>query len=140
MKFNNKRAYLSMLNEVENKLSHGVLTEKVLLELQMNTSLYDYIEVKDEIIDFEDGIETVVWYDIEGMGYGWRWMRYDENDWHKMMGEFVKMEVESLKPATGEAYFIKYKEDSQTLVYRFIHRESVKRDIVVTLSSKEIDF
>lgn len=140
MKFNNKRSYLEKLKETKDILSHGVLNEKILLELQMSTSLYNYIQVVDELIDFEDGEESVVWYDIEGMGYGWRWMRYDKKDWHKMMGELVKLEVVLLKPVIDKAYYIKHKEDNDTVTYRFINREYGNRDLLITLSSKEIDF
>lgn len=140
MKFNNKRSYLEKLTQTKDVLSHGVLNEKILLELQMNTSLYDYIQVVDELIDFEEGEESVVWYDIEGMGYGWRWMRYDEKDWHKMMGELVKLEVALLKPVIDKTYYIKHKEDNDTVTYRFINREYGNRDLLITLSSKEIDF
>ena len=39
-----------------------------------------------------------------------------------MMGEIVKLEVTLLKSVIDMAYYIKYKEDDETITYRFINR------------------
>ncbi len=116
-------------------LKYGKLNEKVIMELKMITSLYDYIEVVTNYYDDEDNPYRNSWTDIEGFGYGWAWLGYDEKDWHKMMSQIAAEEVESLT-LDKTLYFVYENEKLKT--YHFVCLGDWREDVVVSFSNEEI--
>lgn len=122
-------------------IKHGQVDEYILRELQMSASLHKYIEF---VTDWYDEIEAPYfnnWTDIEGMGYGWRWMNYKEEDWHKMMFKIVKEESETLLRDWDITLYFVYKNDS-VLTYHFITLNGgvYRTDHIFSLSHEEIDY
>lgn len=133
--------YLEQIVSPDNRIiKYGQLDEKVLLELKMTTSLYDYIQVITDYYDEEDHPYFNNWTDIEGMGYGWAWLNYEEKDWHKMMEKIVSSEADSLSRIADEIFYIVHENENEK-IYQFIHIEGIYReDIIITFSNNEIEF
>lgn len=76
-------------------VKYGQFNEKVALELKMTTSLFDYIEA---VWNYYDGDNPYFnnWTDVEGFGYGWGWLNYEEEDWHKMMSRTVARGIDMI--------------------------------------------
>lgn len=123
-----------------NVIKHGKLNEKILLELKMMTSLYEYIEVVTNYFDDVKRPNFNNWTDVEGMGYGWIWMNYEEKNWHKMMGRIVADECNYLLTCMQDVYYMVY-ENERCKTYHFININPYGRtDILVGLSNEEIWF
>ncbi|MGD1416499.1 hypothetical protein [Bacillus stercoris] len=118
-------------------IKYGVLDEKILRELKMITSLYDYIEVVTNYYDDEDDPYRINWTDIEGMGYGWAWMNYDEKDWHKMMSKVVSHETDLLLRNVNDALYFVY-ENGKVKTYHFVYIGDCRYDTVISFSNNEI--
>lgn len=123
-------------------IKYGQVDEKLLLELRMTTSLYEYIHVitnyydDDEYMPYKNN-----WTDVEGMGYGWRWMRYEEKDWHKMMSKMVSEEADSLiKEMENTLYFVYENEEVKTYHFITLDGGSFRTDIIIDFSNSELDF
>jgi hypothetical protein len=134
---NKKNIIKNVLSSTPNVISRGILNEKILLELKMSTSLYDYIEVVTNYYDERDRPEFNTWTDVEGFGYGWAWMNYEEKDWHKMMSKMVADECEGLKESVNTGYYL-ICDDGTYKKYHFIITDYYRVDTIVTLSNKEI--
>jgi len=120
-------------------IKYGQLDEKILLELKMTTSLYDYIEIVTDYYDDEELPYLNNWTDVEGMGYGWAWSRCDEKDWHKMMSKMVGYEADSLiKDEENTLYFV-YKGD-KVKKYHFItlYGKQHRVDTIISFSDEEL--
>lgn len=118
-------------------LKQGSLNEKVLLELKMNTSLFEHIEV---VIDYYDDDEMPGennWTDVEGMGYGWRWLHYDKGRWHEMMCKIVAEECEGLLNNINKVYYI-IAQENEKKIYHLITLDEYRTDTIVTLSNEEL--
>ncbi|MFE6075672.1 hypothetical protein ACFVQB_14465 [Paenibacillus sp. NPDC057886] len=131
-----------VLNELKQRdrkiIKHGQLDHKVILELKMMTSFYDYIEINTTYHDDMSDQNLVTWMDIEGMGYGWIWASYDEKDWFKMMLRLVYDECRLLKEEMSHAYYFVY-EYQNILFYHFVVKDgNVRRDRIVQLSNEEL--
>lgn len=128
-----------ILSSTPNMIKHGCLTEKILLKLKMNTSLYDYIEVLYNLYTDEDYPDFNNWTDVEGMGYGWRWLRYEESEWHKMMCKIVNEHCDRLLKNINKAYYFVYDQDKCN-VYHFVTLDEYRTDTIISLSNEEIDY
>jgi hypothetical protein len=120
-------------------IKYGQLNEKILLELKMTTSLYEYIEIVTNYYDDEELPYFNNWTDVEGMGYGWAWMKYEEKDWHKMMSKLVACEAASLLlDMDNTLYFLYENDDVKT--YHFVSLGDYREDVLIGFSNIEIDF
>lgn len=117
-------------------IKYGQLDEKIILELKMTTSLYDYIELVINYYDDEENPYYISWVDIEGMGYGWAWMQHEERDWHKMMSKLVSYESDLLD-MSNTLYFVYDNDDIKT--YHFVTIGEYRQDVLVGFSNKEIN-
>lgn len=120
-------------------IKYGQLNEKILVELRMTTSLYEYIEIVTHYYDDERNPYFNNWTDVEGMGYGWRWLRYNEDRWHEMMGKLVSEEAESLLSVMVDTLYFVY-ENEKVKTYHFVTLGDWREDILITLSNDEIFF
>lgn len=133
-----KEIHNKVLSSVKNIAKHGLLNEKVLLELRMTTSLYEYIEVITNYYDDEEKPDFNNWTDVEGMGYGWVWSRYDESRWHEMMSRIVSQESEELLKTMDDTYFLIY-DDERGKVFHFMTIYKTHRyDTIITFSNDEL--
>lgn len=129
-----------VLANTKNVTRHGTLNEKVLLELKMTTSLYDFIEVVTNYYDDEERPDFNNWTDVEGFGYGWRWMNYEEKDWHKMMSRMVAEECDKLMCDIHKGYYL-VEENESTKTYQIINISDCRRvDTLITFSNEEVVF
>lgn len=136
-KVNKEKIYKEVLSETKNVIKHGVLTDKILLELKMTTSLYEYIEVVTNYYDDKERPDFNNWVDVEGFGYGWRWLRYDEDKWHGMMSEMVGEEAEGLQRYIGDAHYIVYSIPNGK-VFHFINCGRWRVDTIISYSNDEL--
>jgi hypothetical protein len=128
-----------ILTNNEKLITYGELNEKVLMELKMTTSLYEHIEIVTDYYDDDERPYDNNWTDVEGMGYGWAWLSYEERDWHMMMSKLVSDEADVLKHADNVLYFKYEKEDAIT--FHFIRLDGMYRtDVLIRFSNKELDF
>ncbi|WP_080845677.1 hypothetical protein [Cytobacillus gottheilii] len=109
----------------------------------MTTSLYEHIEIVTNFYDDERNPFRCNWTDVEGMGYGWVWMQYEEKDWHKMMGKLVQHETKSLlKVMDDTLYFVYEKKKAKTYHFvtmgRFVTKGGWREDTIITLSNEEL--
>lgn len=118
-------------------IKYGQLNEKVLMELKMTTSLYDYIEIVTNYYDDEDNPYFNNWTDVEGMGYGWVWLNYEEKDWHKMMSKLVYREADSLLLDMDNTLYFVY-ENERVKTYHFISLGDCRQDVLIGFSNDEI--
>lgn len=121
----------------ERIIKYGQLDEKILLELRMTTSLYDYIQVVTNYYDNEERPFCINWTDVEGMGYGWAWLDYEEADWHKMMARMVSREAESLSRDMDNTLYFIY-ENKTVKTYHFIALCDERFDVLISFSNAEI--
>lgn len=127
----------SVVNSNKNIVKQGILSEKVLLELKMLTSLYDHIQIVTNYYSDEEDPDFNNWTDIEGMGYGWAWTRYEEDRWHEMMGKLIAYECEGLKENVNKGHYVVYESDG-IKTYHFITNNWYRIDILVSFSDKEL--
>lgn len=133
-----KNVYNYLQQEGRKILKHGQLDQKILLELKMMTAFHDYIEVDTTYHDDKNNENFISWMDIEGMGYGWRWARYEEKDWYKMMLRLVSDECKHLTKEMKHTYYFIY-ELQNILVYHFVVKnEYCRRDTIIQLSNEEL--
>lgn len=119
-------------------IKYGQLDDKLLLELRMTTSLYENIEVITNYYDDETYPYFNNWTDVEGMGYGWAWLRHEEKDWHKMMSNLVDREADSLTKDMNNTLYFVYESDN-TKTYHFVSIGTVSRtDTLITFSNEEM--
>jgi len=128
-----------ILSNKDKIIKYGLLDEKLLLELKMTTSLYEYIEVVTNCYDGEENPYRCNWTDIEGFGYGWAWMQYEEKDWHKMMGRLVCQEADSLSTVMDDTLYFVY-ENSQIKTYHFVTLNGDRTDVLIGFSNEEMYF
>lgn len=120
-------------------IKYGQVNEKVLLELRMTTSLYEHIEIVTNYYDDERNPYYNNWTDVEGMGYGWVWLRYEEEDWHKMMSKLVSHEADSLLQDMDTTLYFVY-ENEERKVYHFVSLGDWREDVLISFSNDEIYF
>ncbi|MCP1184999.1 hypothetical protein [Paenibacillus sp. 1781tsa1] len=121
-----------------NIIKHGRLDYKMLLELKMMTTFYEYIEINTTYHDNKNDENFISWMDIEGMGYGWRWARYEEEDWYKMMLRLVCDECRFLTKEMKYTYYFVY-EYQNILFYHFVVKDKYdRRDRIIQLSNEEL--
>lgn len=120
-------------------IKYGQVNDKVLLELKMITSLYEYIRIITNYYDDDQQPYQNNWTDIEGMGYGWAWMRFEEKDWHKMMGMLVSDEADTLLRSMEDTLYFVY-EDEKVKTYHFVTLDDYRTDVVVSFSNEELDW
>ena len=128
-----------ILSPNDKLIKYGLLNEKLLLELKMSTSLYEHIEVVTNYYDNETNPYRINWTDVEGMGYGWAWMRHKEEDWHKMMGKLVSYEADSLSTVMDDTLYFVY-ENSQIKTYHFVTLNGDRTDVLIGFSNEEMYF
>jgi hypothetical protein len=121
-------------------IKYGQVDEKILLELKMTTSLYEHIEI---VTNYYDDVEMPYinnWTDVEGMGYGWAWLRYKEKDWHKMMGRLVSDQANSLLFNADNILYFVY-ENEKVKTYHFVQLNNYYReDVIISFSNEEMWF
>ncbi|WP_440110122.1 hypothetical protein [Paenibacillus sp. QZ-Y1] len=133
-----KHVYDYLQQEGRKILKHGQLDYKVILELKMMTSFYDYIEINTTYHDDKNDENLVTWVDIEGMGYGWIWANHEERDWYKMMLRLVDEECNHLTKEMKNVYYFVY-EYKNILIYRFVVKdEYCRRDRIIQLSNEDL--
>ncbi|MEK4907457.1 hypothetical protein [Niallia sp. FSL M8-0099] len=126
-----------ILRPADKIIKYGLVDEKIILELKMTTSLYEYIEVLNNYYDNEDNPYFNNWTDVEGMGYGWAWMRYEEKDWHKMMSKLVEdRSYFLLRDMDNTLYFVYENEKVKT--YHFVTLDSWREDTIIGFSNEEL--
>ncbi|WP_303984210.1 hypothetical protein [Niallia circulans] len=126
-----------ILRPTDKIIKYGLVDEKIILELKMTTSLYEYIEVLNNYYDNEDNPYFNNWTDVEGMGYGWAWMRYEEKDWHKMMSKLVEdRSFFLLRDMDNTLYFVYENEKVKT--YHFVTLDSWREDTIIGFSNEEL--
>lgn len=128
-----------ILSTEDTLIKCGQIDEKILRELKMITSLYDYIQMVTVYYDDEDRPYKRNWTDIEGMGYGWGWMNYEEKDWHKMMSRMISREADSLIMDMDNTLYLVY-ENELVKTYHFISLTGgyYREDVLFSFSNKEI--
>ncbi|GAE36680.1 hypothetical protein [Halalkalibacter akibai] len=126
-----------LLSSEDKMIKSGQLDEKIVLELKMTTALFDYIQVVNNYYDDEDNPYFNNWTDIEGFGYGWAWMSFEEKDWHKMMARMVSSEADDLLKKEEKTLYYVY-ENPTVKTYHFITLDDWRTDMIVSLSNKEI--
>lgn len=138
---NKKDIHNKVLASKKSIINHGQLNEKILLALKMTTSLYEYIEVITEFYDDNERPDFNNWVDVEGMGYGWAWMNYEneEHRWHEMMSKMVSHESEGLLSTLDDTYFIIY-ENERGKVFHFITLLDSRFDTIITFSHSELNY
>lgn len=128
-----------LLSPDDRVIKYGQLNEKLLLELKMTTSLYDYIEIITNYYDDKENPYFNNWTDIEGMGYGWMWLNYEEKDWHKMMSRLVGDEADHLLHNMDTFLYVVY-ENERAKIYHFVTVDGIyRKDIIISFSNKELD-
>lgn len=132
-----KHIYDEVLSSTENVIKHSELNDKIIMEMKMMTSLYDYMDVFINYYDEDPHFNN--WTDIEGMGYGWRWMRYPEEKWHDMMSRMVFEESNDLLRDVKDTYYLVYELDG-VKVYHFMYCGFWRRDTIIRFSNEELDF
>lgn len=120
-------------------IKYGQVNENILRELKMATSLYNYIEIVTNYYDDEKHPYFNNWTDVEGMGYGWRWLHYEEKDWHKMMSRLVSDEAEYLLSVMDSTLYFIY-ENEKVKTYHFITLDDYREDILISFSNEELWF
>ncbi|WP_025909284.1 hypothetical protein [Priestia flexa] len=118
-------------------VKYGQMNEKLLLELKMTTSLYSDMQVVTNYYDNEDDPYFNNWTDIEGMGYGWVWMRYEEKDWHKMMSQMIGEEVKYLLENEDYTLYFVY-ENEKIKTYHFVELGLYRKDVIISFSNEEL--
>ncbi|MEM5009308.1 hypothetical protein WKH57_01175 [Niallia taxi] len=119
-------------------VKYGLLDKKLIIELKMTTSLYDYIETVTKYYDGDDQYFNN-WTDIEGYGYGWVWMRYEEAEWHKMMGKQVACESKRLSKDMDNTLYFVY-EGEGVVTYHFVNLNERREDTLISFSNSEMDY
>lgn len=119
-------------------IKHDWLNEKVLNEIKLTTSLYDHIEVVNKSYDKENITRSVL-ENVEGMGYGWKGVNYEEKDWYKMMCKMVEQECNSCKNSLNYTYFI-LSEDCNVKSYNLISvfDDETRKDVIISFSNTEL--
>lgn len=120
-------------------LHQGKLHEQVLLGLKMTTSLYQYIRVVVNFYEDKNNPRRITWSDVEGMGYGWRWVHYPEEKWHNMMSKIVQEESNKLEKESFEVHYLIYQNGDEK-VFHFISERSDRKEIIITFSNEELDY
>ncbi len=125
-----------VLSGSTNIIKHGWLNEKILLETKMTCSLYNHIQV---INNSYDDITEVIWTDIKGMDYGWRWLRYPEEKRHDMMHQMVIEECNNLKNVINDTYYI-VNDENGVKNYTFITvlENKYRWDTLISFSNSEL--
>ena len=118
-------------------IKYGQVDEKVLMELKMTTSLYDFIEIVTNYFDDDERPYFNTWTDVEGMGYGWAWLRYEEKDWHKMMGRLVSETADQLSLAVDRTLYFVY-ENEKVKTFHFVSLGDWREDVLIGFSKEEI--
>jgi hypothetical protein len=120
-------------------IKYGQVNENIIRELKMIASLYDYIEIVTNYYDWDEMPYVNNWTDVEGMGYGWAWMRYEEKDWHKMMFRLVSDKADSLLRSMDDTLYFVY-ENEKVKTYHFITLCEYREDVLISFSNEEIWF
>lgn len=80
----NNEYYLHDLEEVKSYddveiISQGKVNGKIILKTLENCSKYFHIEIQ-ECIYSHDNYTNLEWVDVEGIDYGWAWMRFEDDN------------------------------------------------------------
>lgn len=126
-----------ILPENTTLIKYGQLDDKVLLELKMTTSLYDYIQVITNYYDDDERPYINSWTDIEGFGYGWLWMNHDEKDWHREFSKFVGREADRLIDDMDNTLYFIY-EDHKVKTFHFVSLNRWREDTIIDFSNEEM--
>lgn len=100
-----------------------------------------HMEEMIELYDNEEDFTKCSWIDIEGEGYGWLWLKEEDNEdkWHELlknsMLRFIKNK--KIKILKNKEMVIIAKTDTKT-IFHFIERETEMRDTIYTFSNEEI--
>lgn len=134
-----EKIFEHILSPDDRLIKYGQLNEKVAMELKMMTSLYEFMEIVTNYYDDEDRPFVNNWTDIEGMGYGWAWLRHEEKDWHKMMSRLVGDEADYLMRNMEDILYFVY-ENKRANVYHFVCIDGLyRKDVIISFSNKELD-
>jgi len=128
-----------ILSKDEEIIKYGQVDEKIMRELKMTTSLYDYIQVITNYYDNDERPYSNNWTDVEGMGYGWRWMRFEEENWHKMMGRMVSEEADYLLTVSEHTLYFVY-ESNTVKTYHFVSLDGFRQDTIFSFSNEELHY
>ena len=129
----------TVVTEKKNIIKQGVISEKILLEMKMYTSMFESMEIVTNYYSDEEDPDCNNWTDVEGMGYGWAWLRYEEERWHEMMGKLIARECETLRHHVNKGYYVVY-EEGEVRTYHFITNDWYRIDILIGFSNKEMHF
>lgn len=123
-------------------IKFGQLDHKIGLELKMTTSLFENIDIVTDFYDEREMPYINNWTDVEGMGYGWAWLKYEEADWHQMMAKIVAQEVDAIIEDDREntLYFIYQTKDVKTYHFIALGDRAYRKDVIVNFSNEELDF
>lgn len=133
-----RKAANEVLSSSKNVIKKGVLTEKILTEIKMTTSLYECIEVLNNYYTDPENPDFNNWIDVEGFGYGWAWSRWDENRWHEMMSKIVEKDSERLWGDTEDGYYIVSINDGVKVYHLIGDYGECRKDVVISFSNEEL--
>lgn len=125
-----------LLKPGDQLIKYGQLTPNVLLEAQMTTSLYDYMEVIWNYYTDEKNPYRINWIDVEGMGYGWAWSVHEEKDWHRMMARMIARETKCLERFMEDTLYVVY-ESERGKTFHFVTLTEEREDILFNFLNKE---
>lgn len=121
-------------------ISSGYLDEKIIMNIRMTVSLYEYIETQ---VHFYDGDDPTFnnWLDVEGFGYGWLWLKYADEEWRwrQMMIDHLNLHLKILEETSqfkGAGYVV-YEENNER-VYHIITFSDFREDYVFRFSNSEL--
>lgn len=139
MKKRNKKRSLSHILRIPNTnlSSFGWLDEAVVSEIKETCSAYPYIEIVWEHYSDKEKPQEVNWIDVEGMGYGFHWIGVEPRDWHDMMVNLVRVELERLMEAGDQIPFVSYQRKGiQT--YHFVLNKTYRKDVIIHFSNQSL--
>ena len=133
---NNKDYYLHRLSYYEEKeiISHGKVNGSIIHELLSSCEKHHHLEIREYLhtsnsLDYD-------WYDVEGIGYGWRWLRFEDEpnddklreslikDIKKFVYKIVNKEFENelyyiYSEYRGEYRFLFFNQTNDRMMYSF---------------------
>jgi hypothetical protein len=111
------------------------ITIKNILNICDNTQ---HMEFRYEWYDDKDDPETNTWVDVEGEGYGWLWINKPEEEWHSLLRDQLLDFIDKKNIELNEKVIVAAYDNK--IVYHFIERETLLRDVIFTFSDEEIHY
>lgn len=116
-----------------------VVTKETLEDMLSTCETLKHMEERVEFYDDEDEPNYNNWIDVEGEGYGWKWLHVPEEKWHAVLKEsmlaYMKEKREQI--LNREEKVVVVITETQT-IYHFIERKASLKDTIYTFSNEEI--